>query len=177
MTGKYSITSLIAIILIASVLILSGCGQLGQNGNVTHVKDGCRYPVHNLKVSVSPARCKQLSESCEKFKIIASSPQIASYIASGKIPCSSGGGDKGCGVYSVGSGWSRLFCLDPSECLKGASANAMENFGGAITDSSIKITDTVSYCAYTEDDKPLGTCVSSLVDQCNPDATLTLLIN
>lgn len=163
--------------LVVLVAFLSGCAQQIQGDGGVKVSE-CRYPIHKLQVSVSPTRCQQLHDDCDSFDVSISSPQISSLAASGKYPCTVGWGPVGsCAVLEV-QGWSDLFCGDISECTKGLITDVSTSFGGAmVTYPSIKITDTVTYCPISSDGKPLGNCVSSLTKQCDPDATLNLLIN
>jgi len=176
MNSKYLLSSLVLIIAVSLVVSLSGCSQNSAD-NADSITADCRYPVNKLEISVSPARCQQLSNDCEMFYVKITSPQISSLISSGKYPCTEGIGSTAPCVVPDAHGWSRLFCYNVAECSKGTTTDLGVSFGGAMMDSSIKITDTVDYCPITKEGTPLGKCVSSITKQCDPDATLTLLVN
>ena len=176
MNRKYLLSSLVLIVAVSLIISIAGCSQNNpDDAGTTTAK--CRYPVNKLQVSISPTRCQQLSDDCDKVYVKITSPQITSLISSGKYPCTEGIGSAGQCVVPAVHGWSRLFCLDIAECSKGMTADISTSFGGAMMDPSIKITDTVTYCPITKDGDPLGACVSSITKQCDSDATITLIIN
>lgn len=145
-----------------------GSSSGGSSGSVGTAN--CTYPRATLAVNVSARTCG----GCSEIAVIAESPQITAAIAAGKSPCTEGqlNGPTGCPMGQI------LIASFP-ECGGTAcgpyTLDLSTEFNGATP-----ITDTVSFCPFDDSGgtlTPLGTCVSSLVNQCDPSATITLIIN
>jgi len=164
----------------------SGSGDGGQDGGTDAGADGggdgggdgseeCTYPRATLRVSISPSACTTLYEECMALMVVAESPQITSLISGGNSPCTrTVDSPQGCEVGV--NNWTYDFCYDPGEC--GSKDFPLPDaFGPAVNNPAIGITDTVNFCPVDETGGAQGTCVGSIVDQCNPDGVITLNIN
>jgi hypothetical protein len=179
MNSNQKIVSAILLLALIGSILISGYNQQHPQQPISIEKVGeffshagknaCRYPVNKIQVSISSARCQELAKECSGWlSIDAQSRQISSLISSGKVPCSEGGYG-GCGMSLL------VPCGSSFDCSID-DIPAASFFGPAMDDTSISITDKVVYCAFY-DGKPLGDCIGSLPDQCNPNAVIKLIIN
>jgi hypothetical protein len=144
----------------------AGGGSNGGGGGAA----ACSSPRAHLAVNVSSRACS----ACGKIAIIAQSPQITAAIAAGTSPCAEGrlAGSNGCPM-------GQILVRSFGEC--GGATCGPYNVGLSTEfNHATPITDTVAFCPFDDSGgvlTPIGTCVSSLVDQCNSSATITVIIN
>ncbi len=154
----------------------SGGGGAGGNGGTTGTTGptGCVAPVAQLVVNVTAEECT----ACTRIAVIAESPQITAAIAAGRSPCSNrlATGPVGCNMDVV---YADFASCGGTSCGP-YTLSLGDEFGPAVTGVAAAITDTVSFCPFDTDGTtftPAGTCVSSLPGQCDPSATLTVIVN
>ena len=103
------------------------------------------------------------------------SPQISSLIAQGKSPCTSTHTTpSGCSLDA--RSWTTGFCLNPSSCGT-RDFDLAAVFAPVAIDTSIDITDTVSYCPVDADGNAVGSCAGTLADQCDESHVTTVYVN
>lgn len=159
---------------VAAPQSVSGSSSGGSSGGNSGV---CDFPVAQLSISVSSQACS----ACTRLAIFAESPQIAAAIAAGKSPCtetdSIAGGPQGCLMETV---YAQTYAACGGTSCGPYSVDLSQEFLPVSAGAASAINDTVSFCPFNYDGTSLtaaGTCVSSLTNQCDSSATITVIIN